>query len=90
MGPIAYVILLIVFAPLGMVTGLVGGVMYGAKQRFLTAASPCLGVVGGAIIAAFGYAIAEGLAFLIFMAPAAGGVLGVFYAIGTWRRSAQR
>jgi uncharacterized membrane protein YeaQ/YmgE (transglycosylase-associated protein family) len=41
------------FALLGMVAGLIGGVMYGAKQRFLTTASPCLGIVAGAILAGY-------------------------------------
>ena len=83
---IAVYIFLIVFTPLGMVAGAIGGVMYGTKPRFLTAASLCLGIVVGAIVASFAYAIAEHFIYLVGLAPTVGGVLGLFYAIWTWRR----
>jgi hypothetical protein len=35
---------------LGMVSGLIGGFLCIARQRFVTAASPCIGVVVGSII----------------------------------------
>ena len=84
---IAVLVYLTVFAAVGMVAGVVGGIMRDANRRFLTAASPCLGIVGGATVAAFFYAIAEGLMYLTWLAPAAGGALGILYALWAGRRS---
>jgi len=80
-------ILLIINAPLGMVAGLIGGIMYGAKQRFPTAALPCLGIVAGGIISVISeVTLSDGPRYLIWLAPVVGGVLGVFFAIWTWRQ----
>ena len=81
------VILLIINAPLGTVAGLIGGIMYGAKQRFPTAASPCLGIVAGGIISVISeVTLRMSPRYLLWLAPVVGGVLGVFFAIWTWRQ----
>jgi hypothetical protein len=75
---------IIIGAPFGIVTGLVGGAIYCANQRLLTAASPCLGLMTGGIIG-----VTINPWYFIWLAPTAGGLLGVFIAILTWRRGAE-
>ena len=48
---IAVLVLLIVFAISGLITGLIGGIIYCTGQRFGTAASVCLGTVMGGTVA---------------------------------------
>lgn len=80
--------LVIINAPLGMVAGLIGGIMYGAQQRLVTAASPCLGMVAGGIISVVSELTSIGPRELIWLAPVVGVVLGTFIAMGTWRQVA--
>jgi hypothetical protein len=75
----------VVFGVLGIFTGVIGGAMYAAGQRLATAASPCVGFISGGIVSAFGYVIAERLDYLVWLAPAVGGLLGVLYARENWR-----
>jgi hypothetical protein len=75
---------IIIGAPFGIVTGLVGGAMCCANQRLLTAASPGLGLMIGGIIG-----VTINPWYFIWLAPTAGGLLGIFIAILTWRRGAE-
>jgi len=81
---LAFTAEIIIGAPFGIVTGLVGAAMYCGNQRLLTAASPCLGLMTGGIIG-----VTINPWYFIWLAPTAGGLLGVFIAILSWRRGAE-
>jgi hypothetical protein len=78
--------LVIANAPLALVAGVSGGIMYGVNQRFPTAASPCVGIVAGGIVSVIFNLMAIGPWYLIFVTPVVGVVLGSFVALLTWRR----
>ena len=77
------VFVVVIGASLGTVAGLIAGVIYIAKQRLLTAACPCLGLVAGCIVAVTTF---DGTILRLWLAPATGGLLGVFITTLTWRR----
>jgi 20S proteasome alpha/beta subunit len=82
--------LLVVYVPVGTVCGLIGGVLYGLKQRPLTAASLCAGVLGGGIVAMSVYGVdPNGSTIspdLIICLQFAGAFLGILYTKASWQR----
>jgi hypothetical protein len=79
------VIILSLLGPLGMIAGLIGGFVYSAGQRLLTAAAPCLGIVAGMAAVTLGGIVLGGVSHQVGLAaPAIGGVLGVLFVFMTW------
>ena len=83
------VVLMVILGSLGMISGLIGGFFYSNGQRFVTAASPCLGLLVGGTILQMGIRIASSYPWLNSLmlasmaAPLVGGALGVSYAVRT-------
>jgi hypothetical protein len=78
----------LVLGPVGMVSGLVGGFIYRAGQRFMTAASPCLGIAAGTTIAVIAGMVGVRMNSLPLLLIA-GGVVGVIYAVLSWQPKSQ-
>jgi hypothetical protein len=79
--------MLMIYVPVGAVCGLIGGVLYGLKQRLLTAASLGVGVLGGGILAWGVHGIDESVfpVWMLFL-QLAGVLLGISRTVFSWRR----
>ena len=78
------VLLLTVAGSIGMVSGIIGGFIRSSQQPFFIAASPCLGVLLGTVLAIVRFDI-----FFVLLAPTVGCVLGCLFAVLTWQRRSQ-
>jgi hypothetical protein len=87
------IIMLAMYVPVGAVCGLIGGVFYGLKQRLLTAASLCVGVLGGGIVAMGVYGIDVFCQIIppdwMYLLQFAGVFLGILYTKLSWRRASR-
>jgi hypothetical protein len=87
--------MLMIYVPIGVVCGLIGGILYGLKQRLLTAASLCVGVLGGGVLTMGVYGMeahklaSENSEHWGLYLHIAGVLLGILCTVFSWRRASR-